>query len=155
MMNDFLMTCIQKFADLRRSDGGSPIYEGNGLDTPKGAYCRCDRTSDAFITFAKAAGYNGRLERYDFTLGDARNPDPTLYQLGQHPTEVYRRSSWHAIVETEYFLLDFTAKQYHQDACYPHIISHAVSDIPKFGHHVSTDDIHADAIKAAAAAGGE
>jgi hypothetical protein len=148
------MECIEKFAAVRRSDSQNNIFQGAGLDTPEGAYCMCDSTSDAFIRFAQAAGYTGKLKRYDFDCDSARNPDPSLYQRGQHPSANYRRSSWHAIVETEEFLLDFTAKQYHHDACYPHITSREVAGIPKFGGHVDLDDVHANQIAAAAAAGG-
>jgi hypothetical protein len=122
-----LMKAIEKFAETRRAN----------LDTPGGAYCMCDSTSDAFIRFAQEeCDLTIELNRYDFDLdtitvgGDRivavpspRNPDPTLYQRGKHPVAEFHRAGWHAIVETPEFYLDFTARQYHQDACYPHIIS--------------------------------
>jgi hypothetical protein len=154
---DALKSLITTFADTRR----------HMLDNPWGAYCMCDSTSTAFIRFAREAGYTGRLAMYEFDIHSERNPDPTLYQVGQHPTEGYRRARWHCIVETEEFLLDFTAKQYHHEVGYPYLISRKVANVPVFGEHVSTDDKHAIAIKMAlecsepiqafksAAAGGE
>ena len=165
-----LMEIIEKFAETRSSNGAAPEshFRGRGLDTPAGAYCMCDSTSDAFITFARAAGYDGRLARYDFNIDissrndagvreysyDSRNPDPTLYTRGQHDTANFAKAGWHTIVETEEFLLDFTAKQYHSQACYPHIISRAVAHVPVFGHHVDVDDKLAEQIAKAVAAGG-
>jgi len=131
---DELMQIIKTFADTRHS-ANSERYQGEmeGLDTPAGAYCMCDSTSDAFITFARAVGYQGELGRYDFVIyshgtspysvGENVNPDPTLYSLGTHDSVNFAKSSWHAIVKTEHFFVDFTARQYHTDACYPHIIS--------------------------------
>lgn len=142
----FLMDIIAKFAASRHSgSSGEGSFYREGLDTPLGAYCMCDTTSSAFIRFAKAAGYMGRLDRYDFDIATERNPDPTLYARGRHDACEYNKASWHSIVETEHFLLDFTAKQYHSNASYPHIISHAVAGIPKFNGDFA----------AAAAAGGD
>jgi hypothetical protein len=126
---DELMKLIEKFAESRHSKNCEPgLY---GLDTPDGAYCMCDSTSDAFIRFARTEGYQGELSRYDFSIYPhgvdyafgQHNPDPTLYSLGKHDSAAYNKSSWHAIVKTSYFYVDFTAKQYHTDACFPHIIS--------------------------------
>lgn len=154
-MDDKLKAAIEKFADSRK----------DRLTTPNGAYCMCDSTSDAFIRFAVAEGVTVPLARYDFELTDwiidkdgvghtidhPRNPDPTLYQRGQHPAAQFRRAGWHAIVDAGDILIDFTARQYHQDACYPHITSKALLATTP---HVDADDTHADIIAAAAAAGG-
>jgi hypothetical protein len=154
-MDAKLQEVIEKFADMRRSDGGSYIFQGSGLDTPEGAYCMCDATSDAFIKFARENGYTGRLERYDFDVYTLRNPDTSLYRSGQHDAAKWHCASWHAIVETEEFLIDFTAKQYHSQACYPHIISRKIAGIAVFGEKpIDLDDLHAEQIGAAAAAGG-
>jgi hypothetical protein len=129
-----LMQVIEKFAETRTTEKSGRMH---GLETVEGAYCMCDSTSDAFIRFAHAAGVTLELSRYDFDLDTTiclpeggiqsqpspRNPDPTLYQRGKHPTAEFHRAGWHAIVETPEFFLDFTARQYHHEACYPHIIS--------------------------------
>jgi len=137
---DELLKLIEQFAATRHSDVGGVRANGQGLDTAQGAYCMCDTTSDAFIRYAHEQGYTGRLARYDFNLDEwvqdadgsrlvphTRNPDPTLYSRGMHDREQFNKSGWHAIVDTEFFFLDFTAKQYHTDACYPHIISHQIA----------------------------
>jgi hypothetical protein len=140
-MMDELLKLIEQFAATRRTGcHGTASYRDEGLDTAKGAYCMCDSTSDAFIRYAHEQGYTGRLERYDFNLDEwveeasgsrwvphTRNPDPTLYSRGMHDREQFNKSGWHAIVDTDYFFVDFTAKQYHTDACYPHIINHQIA----------------------------
>jgi hypothetical protein len=157
-----LMEIIEKFAESRRAR----------LDTPEGAYCMCDATSDAFVRFAHAAGYEGELKAYTFDseverLVDSntwvwepspRNPDPTLYRRGKHASADFTCCNWHCVVETPEFFVDFTARQYHSNACYPHIISKCVAIMSK--PHVDIDDTHAETINgwikamAAAAAGG-
>jgi hypothetical protein len=113
-----LAEVIETFADSRRTGFGL-----EGLDTPLGAYLMCDAMSDAFIRFAAAAGYTGKLKRYDFHCSDERrNPDPSLYKQVMHDTmDDIQCCNGHVIVETEEFFIDFTAKQYHSQACYPHI----------------------------------
>jgi hypothetical protein len=122
----------------------------------------CDTTSDAFIRYAREHDVTEHLSRYDFYVTEGgigkddgtiewvpspRNPDSTLYARGSHDTENYYKSDWHAIVETPEFFLDFTAKQYHSTACYPHIINKAV----KLGCAI---DSELNQIRAAAAAAG-
>jgi hypothetical protein len=155
-----LLEAIRTFAESRRTAGD--YFSGDGLDTAKGAYCRCDSTSDAFICYAREHDVTEHLSRYDFNVTERigkddgtierdvpspRNPDPTLYARGSHDTENYYKSGWHAIVETPEFFLDFTAKQYHSTACYPHIINKAV----KLGCAI---DSELNQIRAAAAAAG-
>lgn len=125
-MSPELQKLVNEFAESRRAR----------LDTPDGAYCMCDSTSDAFILFARER--NGAiLCRYDFELDDwvvdkngvgqtivnPRNPKPELYQRGKHPVAEFHRAGWHAIVDAGDCLIDFTARQYHQDAEYPTIIA--------------------------------
>lgn len=128
-MSPELQALVNEFAESRRER----------LDTPDGAYCMCDSTSDAFIRFARERNNALYLRRYDFDLNDflpvvdpvtgdlterphPRNPDPSLYQTGQHPVAVFHRAGWHAIVEADDCLIDFTARQYHHEAAYPTII---------------------------------
>lgn len=151
-----LSEAIFQFAESRRQR----------LDTPSGAYCMCDSTSDAFIRWARDNGVTVELNRYDFDLNyggveggiwvskpHPRNPDPTLYQTGKHDMEVFMCAGWHSIVETPHFFVDFTARQYHSAACYPHIIAKKVAEVS--AAYVDPDDVAADTIAAAAAAGGE
>ena len=128
-----LMQVIEKFAETRTTKGSGRMH---GLETVEGAHGMCDSTSDAFISFAREHGWYD-LQRYDFDLDiiaclpegvivskpHPRNPDPSLYQRGKHPVAEFHRAGWHAIVEAPEFFIDFTARQYHQDACYPHLIA--------------------------------
>ena len=81
-----LSEAIFQFAESRRQR----------LDTPLGAYCMCDSTSDAFIRWARDNGVTVELNRYDFDLNDGdfegdiwvskphpRNPDPDPVSDGQ------------------------------------------------------------------------
>lgn len=122
-MDARLQRAMEEFAKTRDSVSGFQAYRGCGLDTVEGAYGMRDTTSHAFIAFAKAAGVEVPLNAYEFDVASGANPDTTLYRTGQHPTAEYRRAGWHCIVEAPDFFIDFTARQYHQDACYPHIIS--------------------------------
>jgi|ERR1039458_264386 hypothetical protein len=127
-MDATLLEIIEKFAAQRHSETAPEhsSFRRQGLETPDGAYCMCDSTSYAFIQFARGEGYVGSLMQYCFHIfsnSEKGNPDPTLYCIGMHDTATYRKAPWHMIVETPDFFIDFTARQYHSKACYPHIIS--------------------------------
>jgi hypothetical protein len=164
-MDTRLEVIIEKFAASRGSDRSAAtssygyadhtLSYRHALDTPQGAYLMCDATSDAFIYFAAQEGYTGLLQRYSFDVDSARNPDPTLYCRGRHDSDLFYLAGWHVIVETPEFLIDFTAKQFHTQACYPHIISRKIMNVPVFGKYTDPDDAHASQIAAAAAAGGK
>ncbi len=155
-MDTRLEVIIERFAASRSSASSTKSsFSGYGLDTPMGAYLMCDVTSDAFIRFAAQEGYTGLLQRYSFDVDSARNPDPTLYCRGRHDSDLFYLAGWHVIVETPEFFIDFTAKQYHTQACYPHIISRKIMNVPVFGKYTDPDDAHASQIAAAAAAGGK
>jgi beta-mannanase len=100
-------------------------------ETQKGAYYQCDLASDAFIGFLEKLNLRQALkaEPYSFyvnALGfDAKsvksNPDPELYVLGNNESGL-PKASWRYIVETEYYFIDWTARQYTSRVPYPYLI---------------------------------
>jgi len=96
------------------------------LETPEGAYLKCDQMAYAFIRFAQDNGVEEYLQTYEFLVTEgwtsSPNPDPKTYQLRKHDTASFSTADWHCIVEAPDFFIDFTGRQYLSTVNYPHII---------------------------------
>lgn len=93
--------------------------------TQRGALHQCDAASHLFVEFLviNMIAHTNEAVAFDFYLDGMprKNPDPEMYCLGENESG-HLRSSWHCIVETKNFFIDWTARQYHQHADFPLII---------------------------------
>jgi hypothetical protein len=112
--------------------------------TAEGAAWQCDKASTDFLVLCGFHRVPELVNDYSFVVdgtsayGPRPNPDPMFYKRQRHDTltETDRygteqpviTSSWHMIVETPDFWIDFTAKQYYSEAEYPKfIMKHAAA----------------------------
>lgn len=99
------------------------------LAHPEGAHLMCDRVSAQFVGFclrnqidcAHTYSFDVFPQCDDFAAPHP-NPDPQFYVAGPHDTHPWKVASWHCIVETPEFFIDFTARQYRSTCAFPLII---------------------------------
>jgi hypothetical protein len=114
--------------------------------TQKGALYMCDTASPMFVKFLREAGLADLVhaKTYSFFVGKRvaqpctgcayengvcridcedrhHNPDPSIFITGSNEMGS-SRADWHQIVETDDFYIDWTARQYVENAPFPHII---------------------------------
>lgn len=93
--------------------------------TQAGALYQCCDATDVFIEFVAARRKELLIEldikRFEFDIKDCHGLYPTIYKDGVNESGT-SRALWHCIVSTKNVLIDWTARQYVEDAPFPLII---------------------------------